>query len=165
VTLAPISAISAMVAPVVLVTSGVVLLGGAINAYGLVADRLFRLTRERVGILSGPDGELLDVASLPAADSERLTEIDAQVPMVLQRVRRLRATAGALYCALGLLVAAVIVIGVAEVSGSLAVAYTALALVLAGAVALFAAVALAVGILVRSADTVTYEAQRTRGLG
>jgi hypothetical protein len=62
-------------------------------------------------------------------------------------------------------VAGVIVIGVAEVSGSVAVAYAALALVLAGAMALFAAVALAVGILVRSADTVTYEAQRTRGLG
>jgi hypothetical protein len=62
-------------------------------------------------------------------------------------------------------VAGVIVIGVAEVSSSLAVAYAALALVLAGAVALFAAVALAVGILVRSADTVTCEAQRTRRLG
>jgi hypothetical protein len=108
--LGPITAISAMVAPVVLITVGGVLVAGILNAYGFVADRLFRLTRERVGILGGPEGELLDRATVPPVDRERLTEIDAELPMVLRRIRRLRDTAGALYCALAFLVAGVILI-------------------------------------------------------
>jgi hypothetical protein len=163
--LGPITAISAMVAPVVLITVGGVLVAGILNAYGFVADRLFRLTRERVGILGGPEGELLDRATVPPVDRERLTEIDAELPMVLRRIRRLRDTAGALYCALAFLVAGVILIGVAVTSGSLTWAYAALALVLAGTVTLFAAVALAAGMLIQSTDAATYEARRTRRLG
>jgi hypothetical protein len=85
--------------------------------------------------------------------------------MALRRIARLRGVVAALYCALGLLVLGVIAIGIAGASGSLASGYVALGLVLAGTVALFSAVALAAGTLVRAADTIKYEVARTRRLG
>lgn len=162
--IASVSAISVMVAPVVLLSASATLLTGVLNAYANVTNRVFRMTRERVGALSGPSGELLGAASVPDADRERLIEIDEQMPMVLRRARRLRMAAIVLYCDLAFLVLGVIAIGVADTSDSPAFGDAALGLVLAATVALFSAVALAAALLFRSNDALEYEASRTRKL-
>jgi hypothetical protein len=59
--LSPISAISAMVAPVVLITVGGILTNGLQATYTAVAERMFGLNRERLGILGGPQGEVTDL--------------------------------------------------------------------------------------------------------
>ncbi len=54
VTLAAVNAISAMVAPVVLLTVGGLISNGLIAVYTSVNDRLRQMTRERIEILTGP---------------------------------------------------------------------------------------------------------------
>jgi Protein of unknown function (DUF2721) len=153
-TLAPISAIAVMVAPVVLLSASATLLTAVLSSYSIVTTRVLRISKERVGILSGP-----------AADRERLTEIDDEMPMMLRRVGRLKVAAAVLYSAIAFLVLGVIAIGVADASGSLVFAYLALSLVLAGTVALFSAVVVAVGLVFRSDDASSYQAKRSRKLG
>jgi len=163
--LEPISAIAAMVTPVVLITTGGILAAGFLNIYGGIADRMLRLTQERVGILRGPSGQLLDVADLPPADHERLTEIDRQIPSVLRHFRRLRDAAAVVFSGIGLLALSVIAIAIAVSAGSMTFAYVALGFVVAGTVALFGGVAIGTSLLLRSADMVEYTARRARELG
>jgi hypothetical protein len=163
--LSPISAVSAMVAPVVLITASGIFTNGLSAAYTQVAERLFRLNRERLDILGGPHGELLTGDSLPAIDRERLVQINDQMPLVIRLIQRLRSAAIWSYCAIGLLVISVIVIAVAIVARSEEFAFAALGLVLAGVFAEFAGIATVIAMLARSADALIYEATRTRELG
>ena len=60
-----IDAISAMVAPVVLITTGGLLTNGLLALYGEINQRLREMSRERVSILSGDQGELLEAPGCP----------------------------------------------------------------------------------------------------
>jgi hypothetical protein len=163
-TLGPISAISAMVAPVVLITVGGLVVNGIALAWGQLTTRVFDLTHERATLVSGPRGELLDAASMPEAHRQRLSEIDAEVSMMASRSDSLRRVAGVLDVAIALLVLSVIGIGVAVAAHSLTLAYVALALVLAGTVTEFAAVATATSIALRGGGgAVQRAASRTGG--
>jgi hypothetical protein len=62
---------------------------------------------------------------------------------------------------MGLLVLGVIIIAAAIPTGSVALGYTALALVVSGVVIQFAAIVLITRVMIRSADTLTYETRRT----
>jgi hypothetical protein len=154
-----------MVSPAILITTGGILSAGLLNAYGTVTNRMTGLTHERLGILSGQDGQLLEAAALPAADHERLTEIDNEMPLVMRRIRRLRNAGILLYLGVGLVVLSVIAIAISVTSSSQAFGYVALSLVLAGTVAEFGGTTAAAVALLRSADAVSYEAMRTRRLG
>lgn len=68
VNLSPVSAISDIVAPVVLITLATILGNGLMIAGTGVTDRISALNRERLGILRGPHGEMLDESSVPAVD-------------------------------------------------------------------------------------------------
>jgi Protein of unknown function (DUF2721) len=159
-TLGPISAISAMVAPVVLITVGGLVVNGIVLAWNQVTSRVFDLTHERATIVSGPRGELLDAPDLPEADRRRLAEIDEEVAMMARRVSSLRRVAVMLNGAIALLVLSVIGIGVAVVAHSLTLAYIALALVLAGTVTEFAGVITATSVAVRGDAAVQHAASR-----
>ena len=161
--LAPLDSITVMLAPVALVTTSAVLLAGTLGAYGAFASRIFDLRRERDRIMTGPDGEILGADSVTPADRQRLVQIDSQVETSLSRSRLMKNAAVILYCAILVLVVAVILIGIADSAASLTLAYVALALVLCGAVALLAAVLLSVGFLFGSAGTAKGEAGRERG--
>jgi hypothetical protein len=165
VNLSPISAISAMVAPVVLITVSGVLTNGLLAAYTTVANRMFRLDRELLGILSDPDGGLLDADKVAASDRERLDQIRDQMPLIVQRIRRIRNAAVLFSCSVGLLVLSVIGIGAAVTAGSKALAFAALGLVLAGTIAEFAGIATLTVMVVGSSDAVMYETGRMGKLG
>ena len=71
-----VSAISAMVAPVVLVTTSALLSNGLLAVYASVNDRMREMTSERLALLSGPRGQFLGKTELSAVNRERLAEID-----------------------------------------------------------------------------------------
>lgn len=153
-----------MVAPVVLVTVGGIFTGGLQTALGTVTDRLSGLNRERLDILAGPDGEVLDESSVPPIDRERLIYIREQMPLIAWRVRRIKGAAILSYGSMALLVLSTIVIAVAVTAGSRVFALTAMALVLAGTLSQFAGIATIIGVLVRSSDVLVYETTRAEGL-
>ena len=86
---AAIGAIQAMLAPVVLMTTAAILVGGVQTMYVGVNDRMRAMSAEKLSRLTGSDGELMAETSLPAAPRERVAEIDAQLPLLLRRHRML----------------------------------------------------------------------------
>jgi hypothetical protein len=120
------------------------------------------LNRERLGILRGPHGEMLDEGSLPPMDRERLTQIGNVVPLMIGRFRRLRSAVLILWIAIGLLVLSVVAISAAVTVPSEGFAFTALALVMAGVAALFGGIVFVVGSSARLGDIVT---EVTRNMG
>jgi hypothetical protein len=141
--LTAIDAISAMVAPVVLITTGGLLTNGLLALYGEINERMREMTRERVSILCGDQGEWLDAASLPASGCERLTEIDHQLPMLICRHRWTRDAVLWIYASLGLLGLSVIGIAAAVAASVESVGIVALAFVAAGTVVMLLGLGLA----------------------
>lgn len=77
-----------MVAPVVLITVAALFVNGLLAFGNEIADRIFALNREHLGILRGPDGEVLDEDSFSVIDRERLTQIRHELPLIMTRVWR-----------------------------------------------------------------------------
>ena len=162
--LTAVSAISAMVAPVVLVTTSALLSNGLLAVYASVNDRMREMTSERLALLSGPRGQFLSKTELPAVSQERLTEIDEQIPMILRRHRLIRDAVLILYCAVAILGLSVIAIAVAVSDDSESIGSAALGLVLAGTVVLIAGLLVAARSLARSNDAISYAVSRTSSL-
>ena len=150
--LSPLSAIADMVAPVVLITLATIFANGLLTVGSGMEDRLLALDRERLGILRGPHGEMLDEDSVPPNDRERLRRISDQMPVMIRRGRQLRRAVLIIWIAIGLLMLSVAAIAVAATASSEAFAFTALALVLAGVAGLFAAIATVIVPLARPAN-------------
>ena len=79
-----VTAVQAMVAPVVLITTAAILSGALLTMYGSVNDRMRAMDHERLEILTGAGGTLLSAAEVPPSGRERLTQIDTQLPMLLR---------------------------------------------------------------------------------
>jgi Protein of unknown function (DUF2721) len=165
VTLSSVSAISAMVAPVVLITTGALLSNGLLVIYGATNDRMREMTRERLEIRTGPTGNLLSAAECTPAGRERLTEINHQLPLILRRHRLTRYAVLLTYSAIGVLVLSVIGIAVAVTRHSETFARTALGLVLAGTVVMLAGLLMASRSLAESADAISWAVKRTGSAG
>jgi hypothetical protein len=163
--LSPLSAIADMVAPVVLITLGVIFSNALLTASSGLIDGVLRLERERLGILRGPHGELLDEDSVPPVDRQRIKEIRALMPRMIKRIDRGRAAILIMWIAIGLLVLSVAAIAVAATARSEAFAFAALALVLAGVTGEFAAIATVIISLARKADSLVEGVKRTGLLG
>jgi hypothetical protein len=163
--LTAIRAIEAMVAPVVLITTGGIITNALLVMYGVTNDRMREMTKERLDILCGERGELLDAAAIGTIGQERLEEIDAQLPMLFTHHRLLRRSVLMLYSCIVLLALSVIGIALAVVTHSEAVGSVALGLVLAGTVALLIGLAPVLKTLAISADAITYAIKRTGELG
>jgi Protein of unknown function (DUF2721) len=160
-----VTAVQAMVAPVVLITAAAILSGGLLTMYGEVNDRMRAMDHERLEILTGADGALLTAAEASPSGRERLTQIDTQLPKLLRRHRLLHASILVIYAGVGVLVLSVIAIGVAVTDSSGAAGTTGLALVLAGTVILLGGLLLAARSLIISADAIDYEVRRTLSIG
>jgi hypothetical protein len=160
-----VTAIQAMVAPVVLITTGAILSGALLAMYGSVNDRMRAMDRERLDILTGAAGTLLSAAEVPPAGRERLTQIDAQLPMLLRRHRLLHNAVLLIYAGVAVLVLSVIAIGVAVTGSSGAAGTAALALVLAGTVMLLGGLLFAARSIMISMDAIDYEVRRALSLG
>ncbi len=160
-----ITAIQAMVAPVVLITAAAILSGALLTTYGSVNDRMRAMDRERLETLTGAGGTLLSAADVPASGRERLTQIDTQLPLLLRRHRLIHNAVLLLFAAVAVLVLSVIVIAVAVTNRSGAAGTVALVLVLAGTVTLLGGLLLAARSIMISAEAIDYEVQRTLSLG
>jgi len=161
----PIDAIADMLAPVVLISAGAIFVNGLLGADTASSKRLHELNTERLSNLAGPNGEKLTEDQVPDITRARLELIDHQVPLVMARIRGIRNACVLVYIAEGLLVLSVILIAAAIPGRSLALAYTALALVVCGVIIQFAAIVLVTRVMIGSADTLTYETKRTGELG
>jgi hypothetical protein len=154
VSLSPLSAISDMVAPVVLITMAA-FIGNGLQAGGItLGGWVLQLERERMGILRGTHGEALDEGSVPPLDRERLTQIRAETKRLTRRIAHTRTAILIIWIAIGLLVLSVAAIAVAATARSEAFAFTALALVIAGVIAVFAGIASVIGPMARLREAV-----------
>jgi hypothetical protein len=163
--LTAISAISAMVVPVVLITTGGILSNGLLMMYGAVNDRMRTMTHERWQLLTGPGGSLLAKDQVPASEQERLAEIDRQLPMLLRRHALLHDAVLLIFCALVVLVLSVIAIALAVTLHSAGFATAALVLVLAGTAVMLVGLLAAARSLAFSRNAVEYEVSRALAIG
>ncbi len=159
-TLTAVNAISAMVAPVVLLTTGCLLSNGLLMVYGSVNDRLREMTRERIDILTGSAGEKLEVAAVPVMSRERLNEIRAQLPLILRRHKLTRLAVLIIYVAIAVLGLSIVVIAIAVLLHDEVAGRVALAFVLAGTVIMLAGIGVAAISLAKSADAISYAVER-----
>jgi hypothetical protein len=158
-----VTAVQAMVAPVVLITTAAILSGALLTMYSSVNDRMRAMDGERLGILTSATRTLLSAAEVPAG-RERLTQIDTQLPMLLRRHRLLHNAVLSIYAGVAVLVLSVIAIGVAVTDSSGAAGTTALALVLAGTVTLLGGLLFAARSIMISMDAIDYEVARALSL-
>ena len=161
----PINAIQAMVAPVVLITSAAILAGGISSMYGAVNDRMRAMTAERLDRLAGPSGSLLPLTDLSERASERIKEIDEQLPKLLDRHRLLRHAVLLCYAAVLILFMAVASIALAVTARWDVAAGAALVLVLVGNAILLLALGFAARSIVLSNNAIDYEVTRVLSLG
>jgi len=66
-----VTAIQAMVAPVVLITTAAIMSGALLTMYGSVNDRMRAMDRERLDILTGAAGTLPPAAEVPHSRPRR----------------------------------------------------------------------------------------------
>jgi hypothetical protein len=161
----PTDAIADMLAPVILISAGWLFANGLMSADAVSSKRLQDLNSERLSLLAGPRGEKLAKNQVPDVSRARLELIDHQVPLVIARIRGIRDSCVLVYIAMGLLLLSIIFIAAAIPDHSVALAYTALALVVCGVIIQFAAIILATRVMIRSADSLTYETRRANELG
>jgi hypothetical protein len=160
-----VTAIQAMVAPVVLITTAGILSAAMLTMYGSVNDRMRAMDHERLEILTRADGTLLSVAEVAPSGRERLSQIDTQLPRLLRRHRLLHNAVLLNYAGVGVLVLSVIAIAIAVTARSGAAGTASLVLVLAGTVMLLGGLLFAAQSIIISMDAIDYEVQRTLSLG
>jgi hypothetical protein len=94
------SAITTIVAPVVMVTACAILVGGMLTQYNQTNDRLRSFARERLNLLRTEDVGVARVAELTGAyTTERLLELDTQLSWLLHRYQRMCNAVLTMYCA------------------------------------------------------------------
>ena len=160
-----VTAVQAMVAPVVLITTAAILSGALLTMYGSVNDRMRTMDHERLEILTGAAGALLSASEVAPSGRERLTQIDTQLPLLLRRHRLLHNAVLLIYAGVAVLVLSVIAIGVAVTGSSGAAGTAALVLVLTGTVMLLGGLLFAARSIIISTDAIDYEVRRTLSLG
>lgn len=158
--------IQLILAPVVMVTSCAILVGGMLTLYGQINDRLRALAHERLDLLRGPNGSL-DSAAIAgdAYRQERLTEIDGQLPALLRRHEMVHNAVLATYASVLVFVLSMFVIAMAAILTSPSLAMLALVIFLLGTAVMLAAV-LQMALQIRiSNDAVRYEVRRVMRVG
>jgi hypothetical protein len=113
-----VAAVADMVAPVVLITTGVLMANGILSTFTVINDRIRTLKRER---LETPSGDKLD-------------EIERQLPPMTLRARLLLVAVLIIFGGIFQLVLAIVCIGLAEAHRSETVGAAGLGLVIGGLV-------------------------------
>ncbi len=127
------SAITAIVAPVVMVTACAILVGGMLTQYNQTNDRLRAFAKERLNLLRTEDGGIASISDIRQTFAkERLVELDTQLPRLLRRYRHVRNAVLTMYCAVLVFFACMLTISVAYWFQSSGWAISALALFLVG---------------------------------
>ncbi len=124
--------IQLILAPVVMLAARGLLLNSLVIRYGAIAEHLRALSRERLDVLRR--------MSEAALDTERLSEIDAQVPELLRRHKQLHDALLLVYAAALAFIGNMFIIAVASAAHSDALANVVLGVFLIGVALLFVAV-------------------------
>ena len=158
--------IQLIVAPVVMVTSCAILIGGMLTQYAALNDRLRAMTRERLELLR-TTGDALSVSEATATPyhAERLKEIDTQLPWLLHRHRIVHNAVLMTYTAILLLVVSMGFIAAAALAHSAFAASTALLVFLGGAALMGVGLVLIAEEIRMSHRAVSYETERVLRLG
>jgi hypothetical protein len=148
---------------VVLVTACAILAGGLLTRYAAINDRLRAIVRERLDLLRAAAG-----AGAPQRDaftSERLEELDAQVPSLLHRHTQARDALLCVYGASLIFIGDMFVSALAAATGSDWLANAVWLGFLAGTALLFAGLLLVLLEVRSSHQAVHYEVRRVAALG
>ncbi len=149
--------IQLVVAPVVMVTACAILLSGLLLRYGEINDRLRAMSRERLDLIFADQAEPV---SNKLRSTERLTEIDTQIPLLLARHRIAHHAVLFVYSAVAVLIGDMFVITLAVLINTNWAAIVALIMFLAGVLLLLVGV-LYTAVEVRSSYVaVEYEVKR-----
>jgi alkylation response protein AidB-like acyl-CoA dehydrogenase len=160
------SAITTIVAPVVMVTACAILVGGMLTQYGQMNDRLRSFAKERLNLLRTDNGGVSRVSEITGAYAkERLLELDTQLPRLLQRYQHVRNAVLTMYSAVLLFMATMLAIGLAYGFQSAGWAFSALALFLMGIVTMLAALVQHALYVLGGNVAVVYETRRILELG
>jgi hypothetical protein len=158
--------IQLILAPVVMITSCAILVSGMLTVYAATNDRMRALTRERLDLLHGPQGILsLAMAEGNSFKTERLHEIDAQLPRLLRRHETIHRAVLAVYSAILIFVASMFIIAAAAIVRTSALATFSLVGFLAGTAVLLAGILLMASEVRTSNQAVQYEVSRVLLLG
>lgn len=158
--------IQLILAPVVLVTSIAIMINGMLQQYGAANDRLRALARERLQLLRTPEGTIARLdTQLDAFTTERIGEIDRQIPLLLRRHRQIHNAVLTEYSAVLVLVASMIVIALSAASRSGPLATAALIIFLMGTVMMLVGILLYAVEIRMSDDAVAFESRRVLQLG
>jgi hypothetical protein len=157
--------IQIILAPVVMVTSCAILIGGMLTHYAAINDRLRNMTRERLSLLRQPSGALeAALANHDAYTSERLSQIDRQVPALLRRLHLIHNAIQAMYIACCVFLGSMLVIAIATISALAALATLALIVFLLGTGVMLAGIVVISHEIQISDAEVRYEATRVMSL-
>ena len=155
-----------IIAPVVMVTTCALLLTGVLSRYAAVNDRLRLMVRERLDILqtfhsSHPaSGQELDLLT-----AERLSQIDTQIPELLDRHGLLRDVLITFYSTVMVFIVSVILIALATVLAIDSIAMVALIAFLVGTIGLLIGAILVSIDVSLSHRALAYEVRRMMKLG
>jgi hypothetical protein len=148
-----------ILAPAVMVSSGAIFVGSMQAHYGSISDRLRALSHERLQLLRQPDGSL-DATNADAYTTERLQQIDTQIPSLLSRLLLVRNAILAMYLADVCFIASMFIIAIAAITTSHLAASVALYVFLAStAILIYGLFEMARNIRLSQA-AVTYETTR-----
>ena len=151
--------IQLILAPVVMVSACGILLTGMLGHFGNINDRIRRLTAERLEL-----SQLQPAEGHEALARERLTEIDHEVPMLIDRHLQVRHAILLANTAVAILVVSMFVIAAAALGHSSVTGTVALFVFLAGTAAVMGS-AVFMALEVRNSHrAVSYEGMRVVGL-
>jgi hypothetical protein len=151
-----------ILAPVVMVTSCAILVGGLLQRYAAINDRMRLMTRERFDLLRAAKTSK-NVESDVFSD-ERLREIDHQLPDLLRRHKRTHDAVLAVYSATIVFIADMFVIALAAALSAAWAATAALIAFLCGTAVLFSGVVLTALEVRTSHLAVAFEVRRVTQL-
>jgi hypothetical protein len=147
--------IQVVIAPVVMITSCSILLGGMLSHYTAISDRLRAIARERLDLLRANAGGQSDSLTV-----ERLNEFKVQVPQLLERLEMSRDAILAIYSAILVFVVDMFVIAAAEVTDAEWIATAALVVFLFGTGVMLSGIWITAREIRRSQRAVAAEALR-----
>ena len=154
-----IRTISLILAPVVMITSCAILLNGLLARYESVSARMRVMHRERLELLQGLRNTSSDAVPTAGFSTQRIHEIEVQLPQLLQRHKLIHNAVLAVNAAIVLFVACMFVIALAVLTNSTLTATIALLAFLIGTGMLLVGVITTTLELSRSQREVTYEIQ------
>jgi hypothetical protein len=153
-----------ILAPVVMITACAILQSGLLGHYAEINTRLRALNHERFELVMGGRTAGAALAGGISYETERLREIDHQMPGLLHRLRLVRDSSLVIYAAVFFFIVDMGVIGAAILSSTTGLANLALAVFLVGLVALLWGILLIVVEIRGSHRAVEYEVERVLNL-